>query len=447
MKTFMIARLLIATLMSVPVYAQERGVAAPLAFQGRMLVSISDADMLASAYVNGKLGPREGVDALSVIPLDTHPRDAKAHTVNVSNSVAGPPVAVGVSPDGRFAIVVETFLPRPTEGGAEHTFRDLKPGNKATVVDLSKPSHPQIVQTLQVAERPDSVSFNSDGSVVALSINPQGAGKQMPLVLLPFRDGRLGPAVAPSIPGWTMGDRLIHSEFHPRENLLALVNETKAELSFVKVVGSGSGLRTETFGNVVKIEKAPYMARFTPDGRHVIVNALYWGPDVQGTWTEAPRGSVVSVRLSAGQALDGSPRHALVSRALTGVSPEGLAISPDGRLAVTTNLERSYLPFDDPRITWYSSVTLLTLDPQSGTLTRIADYAYDGILPEAAAFDASSQFLAVATYDHFNDRRPGGSVDFWRVARDQLDPNRIELVKTEHSVSVARGVHSLVLVR
>ena len=37
-------------------------------FQGKYLVAISDADMLSSVYVDGRLGPREGKDALSVIP-------------------------------------------------------------------------------------------------------------------------------------------------------------------------------------------------------------------------------------------------------------------------------------------------------------------------------------------------------------------------------------------
>ncbi len=69
----------------------------------------------------------------------------------------------------------------------------------------------------------------------------------------------------------------------------------------------------------------------TPDGRYAIANGLYWGADVQGTWNEAPpRGTVVSVKLDAGKAADGSPRHALVSHAQTGVSPEGLVVSPDG---------------------------------------------------------------------------------------------------------------------
>lgn len=427
--------------------AQTRDRAAPFAFEGRALVAVSDADMLASAYVDGVLGPREGEDALSLIPLGGHPRDMTAASVAVSNSVAGPPVAVAVTPDGRYAIAVETFTPRPDDGRTEHTFADLRQGRTITVIDISDLARPRVVQRLTGLERPDSVSISADGTLVAIAIHPEGDGDQFPLALYRLDRGRLTETpVTPTVPGWNTGDRLIHAEFHPREPMLALLNETRAELSFARV-GTDDGTPTLTpHGNVVRIERSPYVVRFTPDGRHAIANGLYWGPDVQGTWNEAPRGSVVSVRLDAGRADDSSPRHALVSRAQTGVSPEGLAISPDGTMVVTTNLERSYLPYDDPRQTFFSSLTLLRLDPESGGLSRVADFPYDGILPEAAAFDASSRALAVVTYDHFDDRRLGGSVDVWRVARDPLDPSRIELVKTEHSVPVARGAHSLVLI-
>lgn len=430
------------------VTAQNRDLAAPLPFEGRALVALSDTDMLASAYVDGQLGPRDGEDMLSVIPLGRHPRDLKVSQVPVTNSVAGPPVAVAVTPDGRFAIAVETFTARPNDGRTDQTFRDLRQGRTLTVIDIADPAAPQVVQRLAGPERPVSVSISADGSLVAIAIHPLGAGRQKPLALYRFADGRLSDTPAlPTIPGWTEGDQLIHAEFHPRDNMIALLNETKAELSFVRLETGAGAPALAAHGNAVRIEKSPYVVRFTPDGRHAVANGLYWGPDVEGTWNEAPRGSVVSVRLDAGKAADGSPRHALVSRAQTGVSPEGLAVSPDGTMVVTTNLERSYLPYGDPRQTFFSSLTLMRLDPQSGALTRVGDFPYDGILPEAAAFDASSRSLAVVTYDHFDDRKPGGSIDFWLVARDPLDPGRIELVRTEHSLAVARGAHSLVLVR
>lgn len=417
---------------------------APLDFQGRALVVVSDADMLASAYVDGRLGPIDDTDALAVIALGDHPREFVAARTAASNSVAGPPVAVAVTPDGHHAILVETFGPRPADR-EDATFADLPFGKRVQVIDLSDLDHPRVVQVVDGPLRPDSVSISADGSLVAIAVHPACDGTRTPLLLYPFADGRLGTPVAPAIPGWRPGERLIHAEFHPTLPVLALVNETRAELSFVRLESDGAGRSLRAWGNAVRIEKSPYMVRFTPDGRHAITNAVYWGADVQGTWIEAPRGSVVSVRVDARKAKDGSPLHALVSRSMTGVSPEGLAISPDGTLVVTTNLERSYLPFDDPRQTFFSSLTLLRLEPRTGTLTRVGDFASDGILPESAAFDASGRFLAVSTFDHYDGRRRG-SVDFWRIARDPLDPERLELVKTGHSVPVTRGAHSMVLV-
>lgn len=359
--------------------------------------------------------------------------------------MAGPPVVVDVTPDGRYAFVVETLTQRPEGNWQKQTFADLRHGNRIQVFDLADPTKPTLVQDMEIAERPDSVSVNADGSLVAVTINPEGGGKKTPLALIPFSEGRLGQPIYLSVPSIPPAERLIHAEWHPTQDVLALVNETTAAVSFTKVMRQVSTLTLEPWGNIVQIEKAPYMARFTPDGRHVIVNNLYWGADVEGTWSEAPRGSVVSIRLEAGTQADGSPRHALVSRAMTGVSPEGLAVSPNGKYVVTTNLERSYLPYDDDRITWFSSLSFFTLDPQMGQLNHVADYAFDGILPEAAAFDASSQYLAVVSFDNFDDRMPGSSIDFWRIATDPLNPQP-QLVQTRYSITVTRGAHSMVLV-
>ena len=92
-------------------------------------------------------------------------------------------------------------------------------------------------------------------------------------------------------------------------------------------------------------------------------------------------------------------------------------------------------------------MTLIRFDPRSGLLERVGIYAFDGILPESVAFDNSSRFLAVATFDHFDEKRTGGSIDFWRITGDSFDPKRTELVKTSYSVPVTRGVHSMVIVQ
>ncbi|HEY9654089.1 MAG TPA: hypothetical protein V6C50_01235, partial [Crinalium sp.] len=285
--------------------------AAPLAFKGRYLVSISDADMLASAYVDGRLGAREGQDTINVVPLTGHARDFRAYAATASNSVAGPPTAVVVTPDGRYALVVETFRPRPAGDEQTQTFADLRQGNHITVVDLSDPTRPRPVQALAIAERPTSVSINHDGSLVAVTFHPGGAGTETPLALIPFERGRLGQPTYPIVPRMPPGDELVHAEWHPTAQVLALVNNTGAEVSLVQVGRQGTSFELQPNGNVVRVEKFPFMARFTADGRHVLVNNLFWGADVEGTWSEAPRGSVVSIRLAAGTQADGSPRHAL----------------------------------------------------------------------------------------------------------------------------------------
>ena len=80
-------------------------------------------------------------------------------------------------------------------------------------------------------------------------------------------------------------------------------------------------------------------------------------------------------------------------------------------------------------------------------MKHLRDFTFDGILPEAAVFDNSSNFLAVTSFDHFDQSKTGGSIDFWRLSKDVNDPTRVEMVKTNYSVPVTRGVHSLVIVR
>ncbi|MEO1018551.1 MAG: beta-propeller fold lactonase family protein [Pseudomonadota bacterium] len=438
------AAILFGPLAVQPALASDRDLRGELDFQGRYLVSVSDADMVASAYVDGQLGPREGRDALSVIALDGDPRGWQAAETFASNSVAGPPAVVDVTPDGRYAFVIETWRPRP-DNDDPHTFGSLTHGNLLKVFDLADPRAPVLVQEIETLERPDAVRVSSDGAIVAVAFNPSGAGAQTPLALYSFSNGRLGAPVTPSIADWDpASNRLMDIDWHPSAPVLSMIDEAENTVRFARVAAD---MTVEPFGNIVDVERTPFRVEFTPDGNHVVINALYWGPDIQGRWSEAPRGSVLTVRMNAETSDDGTVRHAFVSRVMTGVSPEGLAVSPDGRWVVTTNLERSYLPYDDARITWFSSITLAALDQATGQLSEVGTFNYDGILPEAAVFDNSGNYLAVANYDHFDDRRTGSSIDFWRIQADPLDAANVQLIKTEHSVPVTRGAHSMVIAR
>jgi DNA-binding beta-propeller fold protein YncE len=432
-----------------PAGAQEVPRNAPMDFKGHALISISDADMLASAYVDGQLGPREGHDVISVIPLvdgvrDIDIRSLRAYETEVSNSVAGAPSAVATSPDGRYAFVVETFQQADPEA---QRFSDLSPGTRLTLVDIANPKTPRVLERIEVGKRLETVEINPDGNMLAVGLHPlDGRG----VAFIPFHDGRLGKPNYHLLPGVDKDTRITHVSWHPSGRFISAALSDVGRIVFSKVQQQGDEVSLKPWGGPVLVGKYPFKSIWTPDGKYLLTNNLQWGPDVSGFWTDAPRGSVASVRFADQTTTDAqgskSAQHVLTSVAETGVSPEGLTISPDGQLVVTTNLERSFLPYGDRRATWHASLSLLSFDAASGQLRHLVDYPYDGILPEAAVFDNSSRYLAVANFDHFDDTRPGGSIDFWRVDRDPLNPHPL-LVRTAHNVAVTRGPHSIVLAR
>ncbi|MGF1553695.1 MAG: hypothetical protein ACFBWO_14550 [Paracoccaceae bacterium] len=421
----------LAALVLAPVAAGAQG-GPPPGLEGRALVSIHDGDMLASAYVTGRLGAPEGEDRLTVLSLD----DLSVARVPVSNSVAGAPTAIAVTPDGRFAVVSESLGPR-SEGG--ETFRDLTPGGALTLVDISDPRAPRVVGEVEVGARPDGLSISPDGTMVAIALH-QSDGRGVAFVRV--EDGMLGAVSHASLPAISSDQRVSHVEWHPSEDIVAIHAVDQATIHFARVERGADGVTLEPHGNPVLTSKYPFMGRFTPDGAFYLTANLYWGPDVVGTWTEAPEGDVTAIRVGA-ESEDGEVHNTLAGRVGTARSPEGIAISPDGEWAVTTNLEVSYAPADDPRHTPYASLTLIDLDPETGTMETVATFPYDGILPEAAAFDASGRYVMVVNYDQPDGGPEGGSIDVWRLV-DGDDP---KLVRTRHSIQVPHGPHSTVLVR
>lgn len=430
-RTSLVLAPLASLLAAAPVWANGASGNLP-GLEGTAIVSIHDGDMLASAYVNGQLGPRESYDALSVLSLS----NMSLATVPVSNSVAGAPTAVAVTPDGRYAVVSESFGARPETG---ETFRDLPIGSLLTLVDLSDPSNPAVVDTAEIGNRLDGLSLSPDGSMVAVALHPtDGRG----IAFVELNEGEIGAVSYASLPAITESQRISHVEWHPSQDFLAIHTVDQAVLHFAQVIRDASRVTLTPWGNPVLTSKYPFMGRFTPDGAHYLTANLFWGGDVPGIWTEAVDGDVMSISFDADGSGDNGPRHLVRSRALTGASPEGIAISPDGEWAVTTNLEVSYAPADDPRHTPYASLTLIDLEPETGAMETVGTYYYDGILPEAATFDASGRYVAVVNYDQLPGGAEGGSIDFWRV----VDGDEPKLVQTRTSVSVPHGPHSTQLV-
>ena len=93
--------------------------------------------------------------------------------------------------------------------------------------------------------------------------------------------------------------------------------------------------------------------------------------------------------------------HKLVSKANAGANADGLAISPDSKYIVTTNIRESHRSSDDPKLTVNSSLSLLTLNTE-GVLSTVGEYELQGIMPKSVDFDAKGNMIAVAVYDYWD---------------------------------------------
>lgn len=423
----------------------ERGQRFPgyLDFGGRFLAVLSDADMVASAYMDGDLGPRSpGLrDELALVPLGGGPEAMVPMRVPVSNAVTAWPSNLAVSPDGRFAFVTEVDQPPPP--GATRR-EDLRPGRRVTVVDLRDPAAPRVAQTLDVPRgRTHAATLTPDGRTLAVSVaDAPGVGVYLYAV---GEDGRLGEPVAADLPGTDAFAR--HVEFSPDGRFLAATFPAQHEARFYRVSRGADGRASgfEAWGEPMVTGKFAGVGHWTPDGRHFLVTNLYWFGGAADLYVGAQASTITSVAFDGAGDAAGRVRHTVVGMAPVGASAEEFAISPDGRRVVSLNMENSFLAPGDERLTFHSSLTLLDFNPTTGALTPLHTLPYEGILPEGITFDATGGYLAVATFAHANPRRPleETTVDFFRL----VEGPRPMLVQTDVRVPVMRGAHIVKLVR
>lgn len=143
------------------------------------------------------------------------------------------------------------------------------------------------------------------------------------------------------------GDELTGVAFSPDARRLALVNQTRDTLAIYDVTDEAGRPGLIRWGNVVSTERFPFIARWSPDGRFILVNAYHADGDLPAPPYLFPAATVSAVRIDAQRDGLGHPGHVVTAHQTVGRGPEGLAISPDGRLVVRVNMEASYFPEGD----------------------------------------------------------------------------------------------------
>ncbi len=427
----------------------------PDEISGRYIAVMCDADMTWSAFADGTLGAREpgAADSVTVVSLPIAPppgEDASrwktsVAQVAVSNSAMGPPVSLAVSRDGRRAFACETRGPAP-EGATR--LDELPPGAFVTALDLTDPAAPVVLGKLKVDFQPTGCDVHPAGDLVLVAT--QRPGEQIVLIPvdptgqmskpLTFELVGAGEKARPTCVQWSPGGTHFAVSL-PDTNQVAFYEFRREIESGVPGVAP--------WGEPVTVGKYPASGRFTPDGRFYVTTELQWGPDVERFMAGAPEGRLSVIRLSdkpsavndAGELDNSSVVHTVVSTASVGVSPESMAMSPDGRWIVTANLRGSYLAEGDARATRGGSLSLVSL-ARDGQATTRAETPLKA-MPQGVAFDASGRHLVVSEFRTFEPGALSGELAFFKlVAGDQPT-----LVPAKFYVGVGPGPHGVLIVR
>jgi len=412
-------------------------------FNGRALLIASDADMVATAYADAKLDRVAGIqDTLTVIDLPLNQKRPQVNTLQVSNSVMSWPQIIATSPDGTKAYIVEVRSP-PADGIQEFDSIDKMPeGRKLTVVDISNPTKPQMIESVDVGRNPEHISISPDGRFLAVNI----CDKERELLVIQLQaDGKLGKRFYFPISGIDIDTDNQTVVWHPSGNFLA-INQNGGQVGFYQIqTDVKNEVTIKPYREPIEVGNHLSNGRFSADGKFFLVPDLKWntwGNFRQGNFLMNPKGEMIAIRFEPSQG--NSPE--IVSRAEVGLSPEGFALNPDNSLIATVNMRRTYLSPNFPPA-WrgkpYSSLSLVQFDKNSGKLTTLEEYGFEGLLPEKATFDADGKSLAVVIYNYREQSPKTGAVEFWNV----VGGNKPRLERTGFKVDVVRGAHDIVLVK
>lgn len=306
-----------------------------------------------------------GKDTVSVVDIGTDPLAPRIiANLPLMNSIFGPPTNLAITPDESLGLVANSVT-EVQEGSAWKS----GPDNKLYVLDL-KSSPPALIDTIEVGKQPSGMSINrkgtlalianrADNSISVLSIE----GKKVKLI----DTVAIGESVA-AVAFTPDGKRALAAKFPNHKVAVLDVDGTK--VTYNKSYDMPVGLW-------------PYNIDITPDGKIALTS--------NNGNSGAADGNVDTVSVID---IEADPPR-VIDRVVVGDGPEGLAISPTGKIAVAVLLKGS----NSAKNAWYyhrnASVVVLKIDGKK--VTKINEVEVRG-LPEGVVFSADGKYLYVGNF-------------------------------------------------
>jgi DNA-binding beta-propeller fold protein YncE len=305
-----------------------------------------------------------GNDLVAILDIGTDPENPKlVAKLPLTNSVVGPPTNLMITPDGTLAIVANSL--EAVQDGAN--WKQV-PDNKLYVIDLTT-DPPKLVDTIAIGKQPSGLSINPAGNLALVTNRADNSisvvaiqGKTVKLVdTVPMGEMVAAVVFTPD------GKRAVAAKFPG--NKVALLNVDGQKVTYDK--------------KDLPVGLWPYNVGITPDGKLAITS--------DNGNSGRSDGSVDTVSVID---LEANPPR-VIDKIMVDESPEGLVVSPTGRLAAAILLGGS----DGPKNQWFyhrnGKVAVLKIEGKK--VTKIGEVAV-GAIPEGAVFSPDGKWLYVGNY-------------------------------------------------
>jgi DNA-binding beta-propeller fold protein YncE len=315
---------------------------------------------------NGKSITREpGHDTVTVIDISKPDTPQITSTIALMNSVAGPPTNLAVSPSGDIALVANSLEP-VTQGWAHR----LDPDNKVFLVDL-KATPPKVIGTIMAGKQPSGLAISPKGDLALVANRADGT-----ISVLSIRGKDV--LVVDTVTVGTGTDQVSAVAITPDGKRALAVKAAANKIALLSINGQKVTYdKRDLPGGIF-----PYNVAVTPDGKLALTADTGNGGSSDGN---ADTVSVIDLEADPPRVID----HVTV-----GDSPEGLAISPKGDLAITVEARGSNMK-GTPFYHQSGAVTALRID---GKKVTNAGEIYVGAFPEGGAFSAGGEYLYVGNF-------------------------------------------------
>jgi DNA-binding beta-propeller fold protein YncE len=316
------------------------------------------------SFDNGKpvISP-PGKDAVLIVDVADPLSPKIVANLPLKNSVVGPPVNLDISPNGAVAIVADSI-----DVVKDGDNWKAVPDDKIYVIDL-KASPPKLINTIEGPKQPSGLSINAAGN---LALVGNRAGKSISVLSINGTDVKLIGTV-------DMGDEVSAVVFTPDGKHALAAKSSANKIALLDVDGNTVTYTKRDLPTGI----FPYNVVVAPNGSIALTADNGNSGSSDGNVDTV---SVIDLMAKPPRVID----HITVPD-----SPEGLAFSPKGNLAVAAEATGSNKSKDEFYYHRNGMVTVLRVDGKK--VTRLKDIEV-GALPEAVCFTPDGRYIYVGNY-------------------------------------------------